>query len=75
MTLPDMEIPDGEFWPCFVGSGECRTPAKFQIDDGSGNYAYICAAHRIEFDKMEKLFDEMTAEKRQALSEAIKANE
>lgn len=54
---PVRQVPAHEYWPCFVGSGECHTPAEFVIDNGRGGDAYICPAHWEEFQAMEALLD------------------
>lgn len=69
--MKDELIPEGEQWPCFVGSGECNTPARWWIDDGGGSRVTICAEHKKEFDALEKIVDEMPPDQVMRFAEAI----
>lgn len=71
---PIRHVPAHEYWPCFVGSGECHTPAEFVIDNGKGGDAYICPAHWEEFQQMEAWLDG-NPDRYKKLADAIKAVE
>jgi len=60
----DRKVPTYENWVCFVGSGECLTPASWVMDDGAGNDLYACEQHYEEFKDLERLIDQKVAELR-----------
>lgn len=58
--MSDRILLPGEAHPCFVGSGECNINAAYEIDDGAGGKDYICIPHKLEFERMEKLVEQMS---------------
>jgi len=60
--MPDRLLNPGEAHGCFVGGGECKINAAYEIDDGEGGLAYICIPHKLEFERMEKIVEELSPE-------------
>lgn len=54
------DIPEGEYWPCHVGSGECKNPAIESHDNGNGGEFLVCKEHLPEVHAFGKLINEMS---------------
>ena len=54
----DRDIPEGENWPCHVGSGECLRPAVKILDGAGEGDFYVCAEHLPEVMAFEKMLEE-----------------
>lgn len=73
--MSDRVLHPGEAHACFVGSGECNINAAYEIDDDSGGKAYICIHHKLEFERIKKLINEMSPEEVAEFKDAIRKAE
>lgn len=68
-------FPDGENWPCHMGSGECSEPAVEAHDNGAGGEFLVCAKHAKEVRLYAKIVEGMGPEQLKKFQQAIEDNE